>query len=332
VRRAASALALAAALGALAVSAALRAVGPATAQEQDYPRKQIDLIVPFVAGGTTDNIARLVAQRFGDSWSQTVVVNNRPGGGGIIATHAVAKAAPDGYTLLVTTIGFAITPALQKLPYDPLKDFAPITELASLPLMLVVHPSVPATTLPEFVALAKAKPGGLDYASAGMGTSPHLAAEMFKSMAGVDLVHVPFKGNAEANNALLGGHVKTYFALVPAVLQHVKAGLLRPLAVTTERRLPYLPDVPTVAELGYPGYEISSWQGVFAPAGTRQEIVAKINGELVRMVNESEVRVRISREGADPVGSTPDQFAARVRSEIAKWSKVSKDAGLPTAN
>jgi tripartite-type tricarboxylate transporter receptor subunit TctC len=328
VRRAPSALILAAALGALVFAAALSAAWPATAQEQDYPKKQIDLIVPFVAGGTTDNIARLVARRFGDSWSQTVVVNNRPGGGGIIATQTVAKAAPDGYTLLVTTIGFAITPALQKLPYDPLKDFAPITELASLPLMLVVHPSVSATTLPEFVALAQAKPGGLDYASAGIGTSPHLAAEMFKSMAGIDLVHVPFKGNAEANNALLGGHVKIYFALVPAVLQHVKAGTLRALAVTTEKRLPYLPDVPTIAELGFPGYEISSWQGVFAPAGTPPEIVAKINGELVRMVNAPEVRTRISREGADPIGSTPDQFAARVRSEIAKWSKVSKDAGL----
>jgi tripartite-type tricarboxylate transporter receptor subunit TctC len=323
VRRTPSALVLAAALG---------AAWAATAQEQDYPKKQIDLIVPFVAGGTTDNIARLVAQRFGDSWSQTVVVNNRPGGGGIIATHTVAKAPPDGYTLLVTTIGFAITPALQKLPYDPLKDFAPITELASLPLMLVVHPSVPATTLPELIALAKAKPGGLDYASAGIGTSPHLAAEMFKSMAGVDLVHVPFKGNAEANNALLGGHVKIYFALVPAVLQHVKAGTLRALAVTTEQRLPYLPEVPTIAELGFPGYEISSWQGVFAPAGTPNEIVTKINGELVRMVNAPEIRTRISREGAEPVGSTPDQFAARVRSEIAKWSKVSKDAGLATAN
>jgi tripartite-type tricarboxylate transporter receptor subunit TctC len=323
VRRVPSALVLAAALGAAWV---------ATAQEHDYPKRQIDLIVPFVAGGTTDNIARLVAQRFGDSWSQTVVVNNRPGGGGIIATHTVAKAPPDGYTLLVTTIGFAITPALQKLPYDPLKDFAPITELASLPLMLVVHPSVPATSLQELVALAKAKPGGLDYASSGIGTSPHLATEMFKSMAGVDLVHVPFKGNAEANNALLGGHVKIYFALVPAVLQHVKTGMLRPLAVTTERRLSYLPDVPTIAELGYPGYEISSWQGVFAPAGTPKEIVAKINGELVRMLNAPEVRVRISQEGADPVGSTPDEFAVRVRSEIAKWSKVIKDAGLATAN
>ena len=314
---------------------AVIATSPVAAQDlskQDYPKKQIDLLVPFVAGGTTDNIARLIAQRLGESWTQTVVVNNRPGGGGMIATQVVAKAPPDGHTLLVTTIGFAITAAMQKLPYDPIRDFAPITELASLPLMLVVHPSVPATNLQEFIALAKSKPGALDYASAGIGTSPQLAAEMFKSMAGVDLVHVPFKGNAEANNALLGGHVKIYFALVPAVLQHVKAGTLRALAVTTERRLPYLPDVPTIAESGFPGYEISSWQGVFAPAGTPKDVVAKINGELVRMVNAPEVRARMSLEGAEPVGSAPDQFAARVQSEIAKWAKVMKDAGIATSN
>jgi tripartite-type tricarboxylate transporter receptor subunit TctC len=299
---------------------------------QDYPNKQIELVVPFVAGGTTDNIARLIAQRFSDSWAQTVVVNNRPGGGSTIGTNVVAKAAPDGHTLLVTTIGFAINAGLQKLPYDPIKDFAPISELASLPLMLVVHSSVPATSLQEFIALMRSTPGGWDYASAGVGTSPHLAAEMFKSMAGVDLVHVPYKGNAEANNALLGGHVKVYFALVPAVLQHVRAGSLRALAVTTETRLPYLPDVPTIAELGFPGYEISSWQGVLAPAGTPKNIVAKINGELVRLVNTPDVRARMSQEGADPVASTPDAFAERVKNEIAKWTKVIKASGMPTSN
>jgi tripartite-type tricarboxylate transporter receptor subunit TctC len=288
--------------------------------------------VPFVAGGTTDNIARLMAQRFSESWGQTVVVNNRPGGGSTIGTNAVAKAPPDGHTLLVTTIGFAINAGLQKLPYDPIGDFTPITELASLPLVLVVHASVPATNLQEFIALAKSKPGGWDYASSGTGTSPHLAAEMFKSMAGIELVHVPFKGNAEAMNSLMGGHVKIYFALVPAVLQHIKAGTLRPLAVTTEQRLPYLPDVPTIAELGFPGYEISSWQGVFAPAGTPKDVVIKINGELVRMLKVPEVHGRISHEGADPVGSTPEAFAQRVKSEITKWSKVIKASGMQTSN
>jgi tripartite-type tricarboxylate transporter receptor subunit TctC len=241
-----------------------------------------------------------------------------------------AKAPPDGHTLLVTTIGFAITPALHKLPYDPIQDFAPVTELASLPLMLVVHASLPVNNLKEFIALARSKPGALDYASAGVGTSPHLAGEMFKTMAGVDLVHVPYKGNAEVTNAIIGGHVKVYFSLVPASLPHVKSGTMRVLAVTTAQRLPYLPDVPTIAELGFPAYEISSWQGVFAPAGTPKDVVGKINGELVKMLNTPAVRERIAREGADPVGSTPEEFAARVKSEIEKWSKVAKAAGLPT--
>ena len=312
------------------LASALVVTLPAAAQ--DYPKRPIELVVPFVAGGTTDNIARLMAQRFSESWGQTVVVNNRAGGGSTIGTNAVAKAPPDGHTLLVTTIGFAINAGLQKLPYDPIGDFTPITELASLPLVLVVHASVPATNLQEFIALAKSKPGGWDYASSGTGTSPHLAAEMFKSMAGIELVHVPFKGNAEAMNSLMGGHVKIYFALVPAVLQHIKTGALRAIAVTTEERLPYLPDVPTIAELGFPGYEISSWQGVFAPAGTPKDVVGKINGELVRMLNVPEIRRRISQEGADPVGSTPDAFATRVKNEITKWTKVIKTSGIQASN
>lgn len=298
------------------------------ADAQDYPKKPIELIVPYSAGGTTDNIARLIGQRFTESWGATVVVNARPGSGGSIGANVVAKAAPDGHTLLVATIGFAITPAMQKLPFDPIRDFAPITEIASLPLMLVVHPSVPATNLREFIALTKAQPGKWDFASAGVGTSPHLAGEMLKSMAGVDLVHVPFKGNSEVANALLGGHIKVYFSLVPASLQHVKTGMLRVLAVTTEKRLPELPDVPTIAESGFPGYEISSWQGVFAPAGTPGDVVGKISGELVRMLHSPEVQARIRREGAEPVGSTPAQFTARVKSEIEKWAKVAKAAGL----
>lgn len=317
-------------LAALLLASLFAASSPAAAQ--DYPKKQIELVVPFVAGGTTDNVARLIAQRFSESWGQTVIVNNRPGGGSTIGHAVVAKAPPDGHTLLVTTISFAITAVMQKLPFDPIKDFAPISEFASLPLILVVHPSLPATNLKEFIAMAKSKAGGWDYASSGVGTSPHLAAEMFKSMAGVDLVHVPYKGNAEAMNAFLGGHIKIYFALVPAVLQHIKAGSLRPIAVTTEQRLPYLPDVPTIAESGFPGYEISSWQGVFAPGGTPRDVVGKINGEVVRLLSVPEVRARISLEGADPVGSSPDAFAERVKSEIAKWTKVARSAGIAGPN
>jgi tripartite-type tricarboxylate transporter receptor subunit TctC len=317
-------------LAALLLASLFAASAPVAAQ--DYPKKQIELVVPFVAGGTTDNVARLIAQRFSESWGQTVIVNNRPGGGSTIGHAVVAKAPPDGHTLLVTTISFAITAVMQKLPFDPIKDFAPISEFASLPLILVVHPSLPATNLKEFIAMAKSKAGGWDYASSGVGTSPHLAAEMFKSMAGVDMVHVPYKGNAEAMNAFLGGHIKIYFALVPAVLQHVKAGSLRAIAVTTEQRLPYLPDVPTIAESGFPGYEISSWQGVFAPGSTPRDVVGKINGEVVRLLSVPEVRARISLEGADPVGSSPDAFAERVKSEIAKWTKVARSAGIAGPN
>jgi tripartite-type tricarboxylate transporter receptor subunit TctC len=303
---------------------------PVTAQT--YPNKQIELVVPFVAGGTTDIVARMIAQRFSDNWSATAIVSNRPGGGSMIGTAAVAKSPPDGHTLLVTTIAFAINAGMQKLPFDPIKDFTPISELTSIPLMLVVHPSVPATNLREFIALIKANPGKWDYATSGAGTSPHLATEMFKSMAGLNIVHVPFKGNAEAMNAFLGGHVKIYFAQVPAVLQHVKAGSLRPIAVTTDKRLPYLPGVPTIAELGFPSYEISAWQGMFAPAGTPKEVIGKIGGEIVRMLKSPDVRERIEREGSDPVGSTPDEFVERFRNEITKWAKVTKEAGMQSSN
>jgi len=315
-------------LGVFLVASTLAA--PVAAQV--YPTRQIELVVPFVAGGTTDNIARMMAQHFAESWSQTVIVSNRAGGASTIATAAVAKSPPDGHTLLVTTLAFSVNPALQKLPYDPIKDFAPITELASLPMVLVVHPSLPVSNLKEFVAYTKASPVGLDFASSGAGTSTHLAAEMFKSVAGSKLVHVPFKGNAEVMNALLGGHVKIYFSLVPTVLQHIKNGTLRALAVTTDKRLAYLPDLPTIAESGFPGYEINSWQGVFAPAATPQDVILKINGEIVRMLKTPEVRERMSHEGADPVGSTPEEFSRRVSSELVKWSKLIKDIGMATAN
>jgi tripartite-type tricarboxylate transporter receptor subunit TctC len=302
------------------------------AAAETYPNRPIELVVPFVAGGTTDTIARMIAQRLNERWGQPVIVNNRPGGGGLIGTAQVAKAPPDGHTLLVTTIAFAINASLQKAPYDALKDFAPITEIASIPLMLVVHNSLPVHSVKEFIEYSKAQPAGLDYATSGPGTSTHLAAEMFKTMTGAKLVHVPFKGNAEVLNALLGGHVKVHFALTASTLQHVKNGTLRALAVTTEKRLPDLPDVPTVAELGYPGYEISSWQGVFAPAGTPKEIVGQLNAEIVAMLKTPEVAARITREGAIPVGSSPEQWTARFRDEVAKWARVAESAGLSTAN
>jgi len=287
--------------------------------------------VPFVAGGTTDTVARLIAQRLSDRWSQPAIVNNRPGGGSTIGTNLVARAMPDGHTFLVTTIAFAINASLQKQPYDAITDFAAITEIASIPLMLVVHSSLPVKNVKEFIAYSKAQPSGLDYATSGPGTSTHVAAEMFKSMTGANLVHLPFKGNAEVLNALLGGHVKAHFGLIASTLQHVRSGALRVLAVTTTKRLAALPDVPTIAELGYPGYEISSWQGIFAPAGTPKEIVGKLNAEVVQMLALPVVRQRISREGADPIGSAPAEFTERFRDEVAKWGKVVKDSGLATA-
>jgi tripartite-type tricarboxylate transporter receptor subunit TctC len=305
---------------------ALLSAAPAPAQ--NYPSRQIDLIVPFVAGGTTDNMARLIAQRLNDKWGQPVIVNNRPGGGSTIGSNLVAKAAPDGHTLLVTTIAFAINAGLHKQPYDALKDFAAITEISSIPIMLVVHPSLPVNSVKEFIEYSKAQPAGLDYASSGPGTSTHLAAEMFRTMTGAKLVHVPFKGNAEVMNALLGGHVKVHFGLSASSLQYVRTGKLKVLAVTTEKRLAALPDIPTIAELGYPGYEISSWQGAFAPAGTPKPIVDKIGAEIIAMIKTPEVQERIKREGADPIASTPDEFARRFANEVAKWSKVIEAAGL----
>jgi tripartite-type tricarboxylate transporter receptor subunit TctC len=314
-----------------AASIVLSLAAPSPATAQPYPSRQIELMVPFVAGGTTDTVARLIAQRLTDKWSQPTIVNNRPGGGSTIGTSLVAKAAPDGYTLLVTTIAFAINASLQKQPYDAVKDFAAVTELASIPLMLVVHSSLPVKNVAEFIAYSKAQPSGLDYATSGPGTSTHVAAEMFKSMTGANLVHLPFKGNAEVMNALLGGHVKVHFGLVASTLQHVRSGALRVLAVTTEKRLPELPDVPTIAELGYPAYEISSWQGVFVPAGTPKDIIAKLNGEIVAMLKTPAVHDRITREGAIPIGSTPEQFTVRFKNEVEKWAKVAKSAGLGTA-
>ena len=315
--------------GVLILAFACLAAQPSSAQT--YPSRQIELVVPFVAGGTTDTVARLIAQRLSDRWSQPAIVNNRPGGGSTIGTNLVARAMPDGHTLLVTTIAFAIKASLQKQPYDAITDFAAITEIASIPLMLVVHTSLPVKNVKEFIAYSKAQPSGLDYATSGPGTSTHVAAEMFKSMTGANLVHLPFKGNAEVLNALLGGHVKAHFGLIASTLQHVRSGALRVLAVTTTKRLAALPDVPTIAELGYPGYEISSWQGIFAPAGTPKEIVGKLNAEVVQMLALPEVRQRISREGADPIGSAPAEFTERFRDEVAKWGKVVKDSGLATA-
>lgn len=294
-----------------------------------YPSKPITIIVPFVAGGSTDTIARVIGEKLSTQLGQPVIVENRPGGGSTIGVAAMVKAPADGHTLLLSTIALAINASLHpQLPYNTIKDLQPIAQISSLPLVLVVNPKLPANNLQEFIALAKKRSANLNYASSGSGTSPHLAGEMFKTMAKVDMVHVPYKGNAPAMNDLLAGHVDAHFGLVPAMLPYIKNGKLRALAVTTETRIASLPDVPTIAESGFPNYEINSWQGVFAPARTPPEIVAKLSETLLRIINDPEFRAVLTKEGSDPVGSTVEQFSAHVQKEVSKWAKVVKESGV----
>jgi tripartite-type tricarboxylate transporter receptor subunit TctC len=303
---------------------------PAAVLGQAYPSKPIRLIVPFAAGGGNDNVARLVGKRLSDSLGQQLVIDNRPGAGGVLGAELAAKAAPDGYTLFLGGVAsHAVNPNLNdRLPYDPIRDFAPVVLLASAPLVLVVHPSVPADSVKAFVALARSKPGQLNYASNGNGSSSHLAAVMFDSMTGVDMVHVPYKGLSPALADLLSGRVQVMFSSVVAILPHIKAEKLRGLAVTGSRRLPSMPNLPTIAESGLPGYEASSWYGVLAPAGTPREIVARLNSELVKVLDQPEVRGSLLAEGAEPIGGTPEQFAAHIRSEKERLGKLIREAKI----
>jgi tripartite-type tricarboxylate transporter receptor subunit TctC len=309
--------------------AAVLAAGPAGAIAQDYPARPIKLIVPQSAGGGADILARTIGEKLSQSLGQSVVIDNRPGAAGIIGTEAVAKAAPDGYTLVMGAIStHAINKSLYPtLPYDPVKDFAPVTLVATAPLLVVVHPSVPVNSTRELIALAKAKPGQLNFSSAGSGNSTHLAGELFKTMAHVDLVHVPYKGATPAETDLMGGQVQVMFTSILSGLPHAKAGKMKALAVTSARRSSIVPDLPTVAETGLPGYDVNPWYGLFAPAGTPPAIVDRLNREVVRILQLPDVKQRFATLGAEPVGNTPAQFAAFVDAEIAKWSKVVADSG-----
>jgi len=297
---------------------------------QGYPNKPIRLIVPWSAGGSTDIFARIIGQKLTESLGQQVVVDNRPGASGIIGFEAAAKAAPDGYTIVMGASGFTTNTSMySKLPYDAVKDFAPVSLMALAANLLVVHPSVQAESVKELIALAKSKPGQLNFASSSHGSTAHLAGELFKTMAGVDIVHIPYKGSAPAMVDLLGGHVSLMFDPIPSVLPHVKAGKLRLLAVTSDKRLPELPNVPTVAESGLPGFEIGPWFGVLAPAGTSKEIITKLNTEIVKIMHMPDVKERLSSQGFTAIiGSTPEQFADFIKADIAKWAKVVKDAGI----
>jgi tripartite-type tricarboxylate transporter receptor subunit TctC len=317
---------------AAAAVAALGVVAHAAfAAEAAYPVKPVRLIVAFPPGGSTDIIARLVGHRLSEALGQQVIIDNRGGAGGTIGTEIAARAAPDGYTLTMgTTSTHVIAPAAySKLKYDPIKDFAPITLVASTPYLLVLHPGVKAANLKEFVALAKAQAGKLNYASAGTGSTTHLAMEMLKHAAGIDMVHVPYNGNGPAGTAVLGGQVQALFGSMPAVLPHAQSGKVRPIAVGTAKRSPALPDVPTVAESGFPGFEVSLWLGFFAPKGTPIAIINRLHSELVRAALSPEMKMQFERNGAEAATNASSiELERLVKVEIDKYSKVIKAANI----
>ena len=312
----------------LSAALAVSALHAAAAAEA-YPAKPVRLVVAFPPGGGTDIIARSIAQKLAGRIAQQVVVDNRPGAGGNIGTDIVAKSAPDGYTILMGSAGpLAINASLfGKMPFDPIRDLAPVTLAASTPNVLVVHPSLRAATIEELIALAKARPGEINFASSGHGTPAHLAGELFNSMAGVKLVHVPYKGASPALADLLGGQVQLMFSTMPPALPHVKDGKLRALAVTSAKRSPAAPELPTVDEIALPGFEANTWHGVVVPAGTPETIVGRLNREIVAILHLPEVVERLSGQGAEPVGSTPQEFAAYIKSEALKWAKVVRHSG-----
>jgi tripartite-type tricarboxylate transporter receptor subunit TctC len=299
------------------------------ANAQNYPVKPVRLVVPSSPGGGTDITARIIAPKLTERLGQQVIVENRAGAGTMIGTEAVAKSAPDGYTLLMGLSTLAINPAMyKKVPFDPVRDFAPISQVIAAPNMLVVHPSIPAKTVKELIAFARARPGQLNYASAGHGTNPHLSMELFLSMTGLKVVHIPYKGLAPGIVDLLAGHVTLATATMLTGLPHVKSGRLRLLGTTGAKRAAVLPDQPTVAEAGVPGYEASQWYGVLAPAGTSKEIITRLNAEIVRILQAPDMREKLAADGTDPVGNSPDEFARYIKAELTKWGKVARDAGI----
>ena len=304
---------------------------PALAAAQDFPNRPIHLIVPFPAGGPNDIIARVVGQKMSDIVKQPVVIENRAGQGGVLGTDFVARAKPDGYTIGIVSAGaLAISPSMEKVPYETLKDLAPVTLVAKVPEMLVVATSVKANNMQELVALAKAEPHKLNFASSGAGSMPHLAGELFKLTAGIDIVHVAYKGAAPAVNDLLGQQVQMTFLDLPILLPQIKAGKLKPIAVGAPKRVPSAPDVPTTAEVGMPGLLTENWYGMIAPAKTPPEIVAAINKAAVEAMKDKAVVDKLASQGAELVGDSPDQFRAYIDSEAKKWAKVIKDAGVKT--
>ena len=301
----------------------------AAVHAQPYPSKPIRIVVPFPVGGIADLYSRIIGARLTEAWGQPVLVENRAGAGGNIGADLVAKSTPDGYTLVTGTVGtHAVNVSLfAKLPYDPVADFAPISLIAEADGLLVVHPSIPARSVAELIAYARTKPGGLNFASAGMGTASHLSGELFKSMAKVEMAHVPYKGNVPAITDLLAGQTALIFATMPTVLPHAKAGKLRALASTGSARAAATPELPTVAEAALPGFDVTNWIGLFAPAGTPADTVRRLNAEVARTMQSPDMKARLAGEGARYYATTPEQFGAYVKAEIAKWAPVVRASG-----
>ena len=310
---------------------AIVALGLGIAHAQPYPAKPVRFIIPFPPGGPTDIVGRLAAERLSRSWNVQVIADNRPGTGGNLGTEQCARAPADGYTMCMISIAQSISPAIYpKLGFDPVRDFAHVTLLATLPSLLVVHPSLPAKDVRELIAIAKAKPGALNYASGGVGTSSHLLMEMFNQQAGISSVHITYKGTGPALVDQLSGRIEVAFSTAIAVLPYVQSGKLRALAISTQERLPTLPDVPTIAESGLPGFDGGSWQGVVMPAGTPREYVNAVSAEFVKILRTPDMKERILGMGGIPLGNTPEEFAAYMKAEEEKWAKVVKAAKVST--
>lgn len=309
--------------------ALLAACIPLMGQAEAYPSKTIRIVAPFPPGGPADILSRVIGNKLSQSWGQQVIVDNRPGAGGNIGADHVAKAAPDGYTLLLGFVGtHAINPSLySKMPYDNVKDFEPVAQVATVTIVLVLHPSVPASSIRELIALAKSRPGELTFGSPGNGTPQHLAGELFNTMAGVKMLHVPYKGAVPALTDLLGGRTSMIFSSMPPALPHVRTGKLKALAVTSLTRSAAAPDVQTIAEAGLPGYVVNNWYGILAPRGTPKEIVSKLNAEIVKIMSMPDVKESLSVQGAEAFTGTPEEFAGYIRQETAKWARIVQYSG-----
>ena len=315
----------------LALSLAMALAGPIAAQ-QIYPSKPIRFITPYPAAGGNDILARLIGQKLTESWGQQVVVEDRPGGNTVIGTEAVAKSPPDGYTIIMTTSSHVIMPSLLHLPYDPIKDFAAVATVAGTELMLVIHPSVPAKNLQEFIALAKAKPGVLSYGTGGSGNPNHLAAVLLEILAGIKMQHVPYRGAAPIIADLMGGQVQLSFLSLINVESQIKSGRLKAIAVSGDKRMSALPQVPTFTEAGLPNMDIKQWYGVLAPAGTPRAIIDKLANEIARILAMPDVQAKLAQQGADPLITAPDQFAAQMRADLARYAKTIKTANIKLEN